>query len=163
MAWLLNAIWWSSSITKVCRALCVSLWCVPFCLPAWSQVSLPANPPACTSAHVVHSFAKVVMPPLRYSFFRKAGQEVESQERNAHMVFCYQNCSDLLWKKKCSSDWEKLLKFEAEGWEFNPKGCGGPKVPTGQEIVCHFSQGHAMVTKIIDFIHHIHGHCNVYG
>ena len=25
------------------------------------------------------------------------------------MVFCYQNCS---------SDWEKLLKFEAEGWEF---------------------------------------------
>ena len=21
-------------------------------------------------------------------------------------------------KKKCSSDWEKLLKFEAEGWEF---------------------------------------------
>ena len=25
------------------------------------------------------------------------------------MVFCYQNCS---------SDREKLLKFEAEGWEF---------------------------------------------
>ena len=35
------------------------------------------------------------------------------------MVFCYQNCSDLLWEKKmCSSDWEKLLKFEDEGWEF---------------------------------------------
>ena len=34
------------------------------------------------------------------------------------MVFCYQNCSDLLWEKNCSSDWEKLLKFEAEGWEF---------------------------------------------
>ena len=30
------------------------------------------------------------------------------------MVFCYQNCSDLLWEKKCSSDQEKLLKFEAE-------------------------------------------------
>ena len=30
---------------------------------------------------------------------------------------------------------------------------GGPKVPTGQEIVCHFSQGHAMVTKSLDFIH----------
>ena len=28
------------------------------------------------------------------------------------MVFCYQNCSDLLW------DREKLLKFEAEGREF---------------------------------------------
>ena len=34
------------------------------------------------------------------------------------MVFCYQNCSDLLWEKKCYSDHEKLLKFETEGWEF---------------------------------------------
>ena len=34
------------------------------------------------------------------------------------MVFCYQNYSDLLWEKNCSSDWEKLFKFEAEGWEF---------------------------------------------
>ena len=34
------------------------------------------------------------------------------------MVFCYQNCSDLLWEKKCPSDWEKLLKFEAGGREF---------------------------------------------
>ena len=34
------------------------------------------------------------------------------------MVFCYQNCSDLLWEKKCSGDQEKLLKFEAEGREF---------------------------------------------
>ena len=24
------------------------------------------------------------------------------------MVFCYQNCSDLLWEKNCSSDQEKL-------------------------------------------------------
>ena len=29
----------------------------------------------------------------------------------------------------------------------------GPKVPAGQEIACHFSQDHAMVTKILDFIH----------
>ena len=36
----------------------------------------------------------------------------------AKMVFCYQNCSDLLWKKNCSSDREKLLKFQAEGREF---------------------------------------------
>ena len=35
------------------------------------------------------------------------------------MVFCYQNSSDLLWEKKCSSDWKKLLKFEAEGREFS--------------------------------------------
>ena len=34
------------------------------------------------------------------------------------MVFCYQNCSDLLWEKKCSDDREKLLKFEAESQEF---------------------------------------------
>ena len=34
------------------------------------------------------------------------------------MVFCYQNCSDLLWEKNCSSDREKLLKFKAEGLEF---------------------------------------------
>ena len=30
------------------------------------------------------------------------------------MAFCYQHCSDLL----CSSDREKILKFEAEGREF---------------------------------------------
>ena len=34
------------------------------------------------------------------------------------MVFCYQNCSDLHTVKNGSSDWEKLLKFEAEGQEF---------------------------------------------
>ena len=34
------------------------------------------------------------------------------------MVFCYQNCSDLLSEKKCSSDGEKFLKFEAEGRKF---------------------------------------------
>ena len=34
------------------------------------------------------------------------------------MVFCYQNCSDLLWEKNCFSDREKNLKFEGEGQEF---------------------------------------------
>ena len=34
------------------------------------------------------------------------------------MVFCCQNSSDLLWEKNYSSDPEKLLKFEAENWEF---------------------------------------------
>ena len=33
------------------------------------------------------------------------------------MVFCYQTCSDQLWEKKWSSDWEKPLKFKAEVWE----------------------------------------------
>ena len=35
------------------------------------------------------------------------------------MVFCYQNCSDLLWEKNCSSDREKL--FEIRGWR--PRIC----------------------------------------
>ena len=34
------------------------------------------------------------------------------------MVFCYQNCSDLLWEENCSSDRQKLLKFEAKDQEF---------------------------------------------
>ena len=34
------------------------------------------------------------------------------------MVFCYQDSSDLLREKKCSSDREKLWKLEAEGREF---------------------------------------------
>ena len=35
----------------------------------------------------------------------------------------------------------------------NPKGGSVKKLPTGQEIVCHLSQGHAKVTKNLDFIH----------
>ena len=36
----------------------------------------------------------------------------------------------------------------------NPEGCGGgSKCPYGFSIGCHFSQDHAMVTKILDFIH----------
>ena len=34
------------------------------------------------------------------------------------MVFCYQNCSDRIVRKNCSTDCAKLLKFEAEGQEF---------------------------------------------
>ena len=30
---------------------------------------------------------------------------------------------------------------------------GGPKVPSGFSIGCHFLQEHVMVTKILDFIH----------
>ena len=37
---------------------------------------------------------------------------------NLTMVFCYQNCSDLMWEKKFSRVWEKLLKFKAEGRKF---------------------------------------------
>ena len=30
---------------------------------------------------------------------------------------------------------------------------GGLKVPAGQEIACHFSQDHTVITKLLDFIH----------
>ena len=33
------------------------------------------------------------------------------------MVFCYQNCSDLLWEKIVLV----IEKFEDEGWEFDKK------------------------------------------
>ena len=33
------------------------------------------------------------------------------------------------------------------------KEAGGAKWPTGQENVCHFSHGQAMVIKILDFFH----------
>ena len=34
----------------------------------------------------------------------------------------------------------------------NPGG-GGENSPIGQEIACYFSQDHAMVTKLLDFIY----------
>ena len=33
---------------------------------------------------------------------------------NEEMIFCYQNCSDLLWEKNCSSDRKKTFKIR--GW-----------------------------------------------
>ena len=46
------------------------------------------------------------------------GLVAESSLTWAEMVFYFQNCSDLLWENNCSSDWEKLLNFEAEDREF---------------------------------------------
>ena len=47
----------------------------------------------------------------------------------------------------------KHINFDALG-RLNPDGGGGgPKVPGGFSIGCHFSQDDAMVTKIGDFIH----------
>ena len=39
-------------------------------------------------------------------------------EKHECMVFCLQNCSDLLLRKLRSSDQYRLLKFKAEGREF---------------------------------------------
>ena len=50
--------------------------------------------------------------------FTKCQAIYDSFCSSQNLLFCYQNCSDLLWQKKCSSDREKLLKFKAEGREF---------------------------------------------
>ena len=39
------------------------------------------------------------------------------------------------------------------GLTLKDPGGGGWNPPIGQEIACHFSQDHAMVTKILDIIH----------
>ena len=44
--------------------------------------------------------------------------KTEIYNSTTEMVFCYQNCSEPTVRKNCSSDREKLLKFEAEGSEF---------------------------------------------
>ena len=50
-----------------------------------------------------------VVQMILFSFFSQTSQK---------MVFCYQNCSDLLWEKIVSSDREFFLKFEAKCQEF---------------------------------------------
>ena len=52
------------------------------------------------------------------SFNDKFFTGVSKPPEQIEMVFCYQNCSDLLWEKIGSSDPVTLLKFEAEGREF---------------------------------------------
>ena len=53
-----------------------------------------------------------------YDFYAELGCEYFRHDNILGMVFCYQNCSDLLWEKNCSTDQENLLKFEAESREF---------------------------------------------
>ena len=52
--------------------------------------------------------------------WKKNYDSIESRYalKNLDMVFCYQNCSDLLWEKNVLVMEKKLLKFEAEGQEF---------------------------------------------
>ena len=45
-------------------------------------------------------------------------EKVFCGEQKPILVFCYQNCSDLLWEKIVLVIEKKLLKLEAEGWEF---------------------------------------------
>ena len=55
---------------------------------------------------------------LGKSTWKNIGADGDTWAEKTKMVFGYQNSSDILWEKKCSSDREKLLKFEAEGREF---------------------------------------------
>ena len=48
---------------------------------------------------------------------QRQGTPAELKQKIIRMVFCYQNCSDILWEKNCSSDSEKLSKFNAGGGE----------------------------------------------
>ena len=34
------------------------------------------------------------------------------------ILFCFRNCSGLQWEKDGYTDWELILKFKTEGWEF---------------------------------------------
>jgi len=49
---------------------------------------------------------------------------------------------------------QKSTSQKPASFRFNPKRPGGGLIlPFGQEIACHFSQDHTMVTKFPDFIH----------
>ena len=45
----------------------------------------------------------------------------ENIGRYVLIVFCFKNCSDLLLRKQCSNDREKLSKFKAKDCEFAKK------------------------------------------
>ena len=72
-----------------------------------------------TKAFFCHTIflAKLQFTVLHDCFFALQGFFSDSITDLDEVVFCYQNCSDLLWESY-PSDWEKLLKFEAEGREF---------------------------------------------
>ena len=65
----------------------------------------------CVYLHNFPKFTCMFTLPIR-------DQKVRMNLAPCTLVFCHQNCSDLLWEKNCSSDQEKLLKIEAEGQEF---------------------------------------------
>ena len=68
---------------------------------------------------------KVSCPQIRHScqplIITFTVQSDKKNRKVGEMVFCYQNCSDLLWEKIVLVIEKKLLKFEAEGQEFEKK------------------------------------------
>ena len=72
------------------------------CTRGWHWVT---NAPFAQLDQNFHEFAILFLCPCKFT-------------ENV-LVFCYQNCSDLLWEKIVLSDREKLLKFEAKSREFS--------------------------------------------
>ena len=57
----------------------------------------------------------------------------------------------LVWLTRNTGLW---LNFKTNLTSLTLKAAGGGRIqPIGQEITCHFSQDHTMVTKLLDFIH----------
>ena len=92
--------------------------CLPFLLSlmdllSWTCVRMETG-------RIWEGWKYVVCTQLWYVLY--ANVALYKTKRDPHdstMVFCYQNCSDLLWEKSQGSrDREKLLKFKAEGREF---------------------------------------------
>ena len=66
----------------------------------------------------------IVLGKFSYYFFNKkiiafTYKKMDCKSPTISLVFCYQNCSDLLWEKIVIVIEKKLLKFEAESWEFS--------------------------------------------
>ena len=53
----------------------------------------------------------------KIGFFGEKCENGKLSFSSQKLVFFFQNCSDLLWQKSCSSDKEKKMKFKAEGQE----------------------------------------------
>ena len=75
---------------------------------------------------------------------------LKSDAKNRDIVFCFQNCSDLVWEKIVLVIKKKILKFKAEVWEF-AKIC--PKNgSSGLEGLFDFQVHDAEVKKIYIFL-----------
>ena len=57
--------------------------------------------------------------PRRILFFSKLFVKDCKKDMTKVLIFCYRNCSDLLWEKNVLVIEKKLLKFEAEGRKFS--------------------------------------------
>ena len=66
-----------------------------------------------------HSVQREVANTINIQSWEHAHSTYDVEFGPEKMVFCYQNCSDLLWEKIVLVIEKKKLKFEAEGQEFS--------------------------------------------